>query len=384
MVEGISDHNIETRVPEKNALEALDNLFSAVGALTGPSKTLGFERPLSLRAQRAHILKRGFPNFRPWILRKLSPKEDRQVTSPYKLISEAKARDEITRQYLNQKEIRVMINGAGEQMSRFVTLEPLTERKTERPQTPVVIVPGASNDIDCVGTLAQELALRGRKVTILGYPESFMGKVTPEFVEMIDRASTYEPHAEFYKKAINMIVPEGDFELWGYSNGGPIVELMLSEKNFGNRVKDAVIVCPANSVNQSLGEFIIGTIKELKHLMEEFKFLPRYSFTTGNKNLENKDHLKLRNKVLNIVLRRVLIEMNLWKDARVKDRGTITIVSGTEDEITKSYRKFNNSSEPDLRQKNPQLRVLVVPDSHAGVLIEPIPILDKIQEIQEV
>ena len=372
----ISNPIIESRIPEKNALEALEGLFYRVGAITRPSRHHGFERPLSLRAQRANILRKMFPKTG------VETPEERQNLRAE--ANEAKARDEIMKQYLTQKEIRVMVDGAGEQMSRFITLEPLTDKERETPPIPIVIVPGASNDIDCVGTLAQELALRGRKVIVLGYPESFMGKVTPEFVEMIEKSSTYQPHAEFYKKAINGILPGGDFELWGYSNGGPIAEQMLNDKNFWQRVKDAVIIAPSNNVNQTMGEFMVGAAKELKHIMEEFKLFPRYSYTTGNKNLEDKGHLELRSKVLGILIKKIRTEMDLWKGARVKEGGKILIVSGERDEITKSSRTFNKKTEPDLMQENPQLRVLEVPDSHAGILIEPIPILNKIQEIQAV
>jgi hypothetical protein len=369
---GISRSIVETSVPEKNALEALDGLFLTVGAVTKKSSTPGFERPLSLRAQRARI----------W--QEMHPKRgevDREKKR--KLLEEAHERDDITRQYLTQREIHVDVEGAGKQMSRFVTLKPPSPEKERKQAAPVVIVPGASNDIDCVGTLAQEMAYRGNQVVVLGYPESFMGKVTPEFIERTEQSDLYGPHTEFYKKAIEQIIPKGDIELWGYSNGGPIAEEMLTDPKFSGRVKDAVIVAPTNSVDQSLGQFASGIVKELKSVAGNFTTLPRYTFTTGNKRIEDKNHLQLRNQLFKIMIGKILKESNVWKRARVKEGGRIVVVSGTKDEMTKSARKFNERSQAELSKENPQLMVIEVEGSHAGILIDPKPAIDKIQSAKK-
>lgn len=354
----------EKDVPEKNLLENFDRLFYGLGYVASKSKRNGFERSLALRAERAQLFKqaKNTPN-----------REERR-----QIIKEANDRDVIFQNYLEQRQIWINMGNLGEQSSRYVDLLPPQERKKEVEEPPIVIITGISNDIDCVGALARELPMRGRRTIVIGYPESFMGHVTPEFVEAVKASPTFEPHTAYYKAAIEQILPSGDYELWGYSTGGPIVSQMLHDKDISDRVTDAVLLSPASVVTQSMPEFGKGLMHEISEIKKKFPQIPKYTFSTGRKRDEDSAHLSLRKDVSGALLSRVLTGMDLWKDARVKENGKITVISPTGDDTTKCYKVFNKENELELQNENPQIRVINIPGTHITSLVDPESVLDKL------
>jgi len=366
----ITGRTQEKIVPEKNALDYIDKLFYVLGKVTRPSKHEGIERSLALRTERALLYKK--------IKQTKNAEEKRQLTS------EAQERDKIFKEYLQQGEVLVNLGELGKQVSRYIEMNPPESRKDKgKDDPPVVIIAGLSNDIDCVGALTRELPYQGRKTFMIGYPESFMGRVTPEFVEAVKNSPTYEPHTTFYKAAINKLLPYGDIELWGYSNGGPIAAQMLNDKEFSERVSDAVLISPASVVDQSVNKFMKGAANEFKEVTRRFEVVPKYTLSIGKKGKEDQAHLDLRKKVAGALLSRVLTKMDLWKKARVKEGGAITIVSPLGDNMTNCHQVFNKENENQLRSENPQIRVLNTDGTHVTALIDPAPVLEEIKEIKK-
>ena len=113
---------------------------------------------------------------------------------------------------------------------------------------PLFFVPALSGDLNGIRPLMRETALQGRRVITVGYPESFMGKTTEAFANASRASVNFEPHTTYFKQAIeNLVGPNGDFELWGYSAGAGLVTEILQDHKFQQRVANAVIIAPEAS-----------------------------------------------------------------------------------------------------------------------------------------
>ncbi len=365
----------EVEEPVENLAEKFDRIFYAREMVTGKSSIKSkenpderIERPEFLRARRADLYKE---------LRSL-PKEDKDGRR--RIIKEAHLRDEITRQYLMQSELSVTIPGLGEQRARCINItppEPLqTEETTSKP--PVFLIPGISNDVDCVGNLVHELAMEGRQVIVVGYPESFKGQTTEAFADAVAQDEGYRPHADFFKAALDHFYKKNeDIELWGLSTGAPIAETILEDPIFQQRVENAVLLCPASCVDQSVTSLKLGLLHDIG-FMREPGTAASLSWTTESKTPREKDQKELRKKVFKSLLKKITKKLDYWKGARVKEGGSIVVLSGQQDKVTKS------SEAVDLFLENPQIRVIDLPDGyHATPGVEPEKVLPKIFETQK-
>ncbi|HSA83806.1 MAG TPA: alpha/beta hydrolase [Patescibacteria group bacterium] len=362
----------EIKIPEANALERLNFLFYRFGHITRastlPHQERSVSRPLWLRSKRAELYHQT---------------QGSDTNKRKRIFAEARERDEIAAQYLMQGVITITLPGLGEQTARYTMIEPPEGRKNleQGSKPPIFLIPGVSNDIDCVGALTQELPYQGRSVVVVGFPESFLGHTTKGFADAVDASQDFGPHVNFYKQAITSLMgDQGDIELWGFSTGAPIAAQILHDPKFQERVTDAVFLSPASTVNQTSMQLNRGAIHELGHLVKEFGLLPKYTFSTGvNDNMPpmTDDHKKLRKRIMGTLIKKVGTVSEYYTDARVKDGGKITIVSGEKDEITKSYRATN------MLSQNPQTTVISLPDGHhATPLTQPervIPIVFKRQ-----
>lgn len=267
----------------------------------------------------------------------------------------------------------------GIQTARYVKLvppEPLQNDLTKRPI--IVLIPGISNDLDCVGTLMQEAVFMGRRITSIAYPESFMGTVTEQFAKVVEGSLDYTPHVDFFKAAISKLLKEGELiELWGYSTGAPIVEQILNDSQFQERTTNAVLLCPASSVDQSAGSLNMGLLNEIGLLKKHFPFLSRFTLTAGSKEPGDKQQEGLRKRVMNGLLKKVVRKYDFWKQAKVRKGGNIILVSGQHDQVTKSHQAIGEFSQ------NPQIQVLPLRDGyHATPGINPQGVLPQIFRMQ--
>lgn len=321
------------------------------------------ERPLSLRATRVQL----FQEF------KSTPKTDKEARK--NILTEAHDRDEIARQYLTQGEVKVSLLNLGEQSARYTIINPPESRR--RPETdskpPIFLIPGISNDIDCVGALAQEIPFMGRKVIVVGMPESQIGKVTPEFAKAVSESPSFGPHVDFYKGAINALIgQDGQVELWGHSAGSAIIAEILNDPKFQARVTDAVLLNPASSANISSIALNLGISNELRNLIS--RNLPKYTLSSQGNLPERVDHKQLRENVFKIMLKKVCTVAESWKKARVREGGKIIVYSGRQDRMTRSYEIFrgDQNSLDSVKKENPQIEVIDDPNGfHSTPLIEP-------------
>ncbi len=362
-----SQPTLEKKVPEYNTLEKFSDIFYRLSTITSKSRIPGTEseRPFSLRAKRAEL----FKEFRT--AHQTDSREEMQS-----IIHEAHLRDEIARQYLTQGEVVITTENLGSQTVRYTEITPPEEVDKKLPT--IYPIPGISNDIDCVGWLVQELVMQGRKVVCVGFPGSFMGKTSEAFVQATERSEGYNSHTQFFKAVFETLIPKDqEAELWGFSTGAPIVAEMLQDPEVQERVGNAVLLCPASSIDHTENSFRFGIKDEVVNFLREMKNLPRYTLTAGVKGPEgakdahsDPEQVKLKKRISDVLLRRVRTKMDSWKTSKVKEGGTITVVSGDKDNLTSSSMTFNNEDE--LRSINPQMRLQRIAEGfHSTALLYP-------------
>lgn len=275
----------------------------------------------------------------------------------------------------------------GEQVARFVVLTPPETRKNEvqDAKPPIFLIPGISNDLESMGMLPQELAFEGRKVVLIGFPESWHGEATDAFGKATEESVDYEPHTTFFKKAIESIEQDqavrdrvGDspeIDLWGYSTGAAIVAEALTDKTFREQVANAVIIAPPSCVDQKnlkiLGQEIPLPGPILRELWQTLR--PKNIKNSPKRNVTNrhdieftKDHRRRMTRTYNALREKVLRRNDWWKnDLGIRPGGKIAVVSYDNDQLTKSYKVIGEI------EQNPQLSVVKLSGSHNTPLSEP-------------
>ncbi|MDO8340508.1 MAG: hypothetical protein Q7T59_00885 [Candidatus Woesebacteria bacterium] len=359
----------EQIVPERNTLQIHQDFFHKLGSITRSSLLPGGEsqRPISLKTKRAEIFKKIKTNW--------------HTNEARNLVAEAKIRDEIARQYLNQGEVSVDFTDLGEQKARYIHIKP--PKEVDKNLDPIFLIPGISNDLDCVGWLVQELAYQGREVITIGFPESFMGNVTSEFADLSEKEDSYEPHTTFFKQALNKLISdEKTKELWGYSTGAPIIAEMLQDEKLQKNVSNAVLICPASSANMSSNEQKLGVVKDVLFHSKKLDDITKFSYTSGRNESddiepESKEQRQLKKRIFNRHIKKTRQKKDTWKSARVMNGGEIVVVSGEKDNVTKSRETFSN--EGLLKSFNPQIRLVTMPNGrHFTPLIYPELVIEQI------
>ena len=358
----------EDREPIVNLLARFNWLYKFIGAVTNKKgrfdrskeHTRGREYPMFLRRRRAELLAD---------LKNNKTKDEKRA-----ILREAHYRDELARQHLNQRVLTVKLPELGDQSVRYIDLVP--PKELDQYQPPIFFIPGASNDIECVGSLAHEAALRGRRVIVVAYPESFNGHTTQEFSNAVAVDDCYGPHVAFFKAALKHLLGKCEkIEIWGYSTGAPIAAAILKESEWQKRTQDCVFICPASTVNQTLGSVKRGAASDVG-LFKKFKSSANFVFSTGGKKPKT-EQLKLREKIFESLLRRVAKLSPDWDKVGVVEDGNITIVNGRKDKITKS------ASAHYLFNKNPKVRSKVrsidlIDGFHTTPLAQPKRVIDLI------
>lgn len=211
------------------------------------------KRPISLRSERAEILKQ---------IKKTDNIEEKTI-----LIEQAHDLDEIFSEFLgNRKQIEVELEGLGTQSSEYTEIK---YNKTDLNKAPIIIIPGISNDLDGIGEFPIKLAMQSkRRIIMFTHPESWHGKVTEEFAEAIDNSDNFKPHTDFFRKAINKTIGDDqEIDIIGVSAGSIIITELMKDKKFKKRVNKASLIVPSGIVNMSPKNIIRGAGKELKSLL---------------------------------------------------------------------------------------------------------------------
>lgn len=335
-------------------------------ASTSPINPHGVERSLHTRAERAKLLK-GL--------------KSGKINSPE--VNKLKFNlDEFDRQFLNQGNISIDIPELGIQGSRYVMIELLSKKEAAESKPPIFLVPALSGDLTGVAPLMREAALQGRRVVVVGYPESFMGKTTETFAQEAQASPSFEPHTTYFKKAIEALLgTTEDIELWGYSTGGGIVTEILNDSKFQQRVANAVIIAPGGSVNQSKMDIVKGVLHEVKEVLRRPKGIQDTAVAYARKLPIEKAHKELRDKIFySTLFNKVGKEINPWGGIKVKEGGKIVVVTGRKDEITRSYRVNQDL----LRLPNSQIALLEFSQgSHLFPLTQAEFVVRKIAEIRD-
>lgn len=374
MVEEVRQTRQEKEAPEYNILEQkFSKLFYRIGAVTRPSVSRKdgdeIERSLLTRTIRADLLSR----------LKSIPKSDREKR--VEILTEARDRDEIGRQFINQGELSIDLPSLGEQKARYVVLSPPESRKIPETESKpaIFLIPAMSSDLNSVVDLAQETAFMGRKVVVVAYPESTLGETTPEFAKRTEESETFEPHVTFFKQAIRKFFKEGEsLELWGFSAGAPIAAEILTDPEFQKQVTNAVLLSPAGTANLNRLQFSLGTASEFKNLAKKFKIIPKISMVFTRKEPDKPGQKALKSRVWKSLIKKVCTKGGFWNEARVREGGKIVVFSGKKDRMTKSYL-----GEKDLSE-NPQIDIISDKDaSHATPLLEAHRVVQKIFDTQK-
>lgn len=370
-------------------------LFHRLRRATRPSKDGHIVRSLATRAVRARIYKetksiqqsyqKEFEyahriSGRP-ITEKDRKKLHHQIREAQKpLIAEAQERDKLARDFLNQSEITVNLmlgsEPLGEQTARYVTLEP-PKRDGQAEQPPVFLIPGISNDLDSVAGLVQEAAYSGRKVIAVAYPDAWLGKVTPQFAKAVAEDPNFGPHAALNKAMIDKLVPQGEFELWSFSTGGPIEAEILNDPKYQTRVSKAVLVAPASVINQPIKTSLFpGLGHDIAGMRNTIQ---RYTYILGGKDQKlSKEENTARAATSAALIDRVARSMpDLYEGARVKEGGQILVISEERDDVTKTEKGKS------IFNGNPQMEVVTLKGAyHNTAVTEPERIISTLHQLQ--
>jgi len=245
---------------------------------------------------------------------------------------------------------------------------------------PIVVISGASNGMESMDSFARELALRekDRKIIVLGYPDAPSGKVTSKFCDAVKEVEGFDVHAKFFEEVIGKLLPEGSFELWGYSAGGGVSEVMMTKKSISERVDNLVMICPAGSKEIGDLEFKWGMMHENLALISYVKDLPKYVFVDD----KTKDEQKILKFATWMELGRKcckdLASRNLGK-IKMKAGGKMVVISGESDMITRSAELFGSDNIEHLKKIQKDIEVGVVEGSlHAGPFLEPDKYIDEV------
>ncbi len=350
----------EKAMPEKDLAGAFDKLFYAATFITRKSMAehkAGIERTRQLRRVRAKLYKelKGIPH---------NQKESRQ-----EIFDEAHKRDALEAQFLNQGNVEVTLPNLGTQSSRFTVVElPESQKPPEaRALPPIVFIPGISNDTAYGISLVEELALNGRKVITLGYPESSLGSLTPEFAQASSESNTYQPHTDYFKGAINKLVGDGEFELWGHSTGSAIDGTLLADPEISQRVTNAVLLSPASSVDQSGLSLNIGIARDFMAIKRDLPEFAKFSFIPqGGKGLKK--------QVYKSMLEKVRTKFD-YTTSHVREGGKIIVISGPNDKVVKS-----SDAKGDFK-KNPQVIFREMPHAyHSTPTLKPEATIQLVQQ----
>lgn len=354
-------------------VDYLTNLYWTAGKATYRSvvdRDTGLRRTLHNRVERASILKR---------------LKGGEITRE-QAIEQGKRIDSIDRQFLNQKELTIDLPGLGEQKVYYAEIIPEKSEDVESDLPPIFLIPAFSGDAYGVSPLMLEAAYSGRRIISVAYPESLNGTTTPEFAHAVEENSSYSPHTDFFKQAINILIGHEEmFEIWGYSTGGAILAEILHDPSFQERVTNAVAYSPASNVNQTQDEFNKSIRKEMfgfarsgfagfadsafvmgrasdvtvdrskkfkafqtiKRLIDDFNI-------TAEKSHPDPEKLALRKRVSKALLsNKIQKGMNLWEGAHVRGDGKIIIFSAENDQLTKTNEVIEN-----LPRINSQVQII--------------------------
>jgi hypothetical protein len=334
------------RKPFHDSFSSLEPFFRLKGLVCDKGGKIEntYQRPRFNRANRAELYK--------MTRAELHKGEERDKEMIKKLLSEAKEEDYLIKQYLTQERVEINLPKIGKMSSLFTEIKP----KKITNEIPIFLIPGMSNDIECVGSLLIELAKAGRRVICLGYPESYQGNTSKEFVKALKGDYSYDNHKQYFKEAIKKIIPNEKLDLYGVSTGGGISMQLLLDSEIQPKINQSVMICPTNITKLTLPGAIYGSINEFYHLgIVSFDKLSQWEWISGQK-----DH---RSQIQYEEAKMIASPFNKWSEIKTP----ISMFIYTNDKITNGI-KYKQQEEIN---NNPQIKVHVLKGPHFTSLIKP-------------
>lgn len=250
------------------------------------------------------------------------------------------------------------------------------------PENPIVLISGASNGVESMDTFVREAAVKNpdRRIYVLGYPEAPSGKISEEYHQKVVAAKDLTIHNKVFKMMSQHLVPEKDFEMWGYSTGATIVTNLSTDSDFAKYITNVVLICPYGAVEQTPEQFDKGVRQDSFNTLAWLKKLPQYVWINGSKN-DPEQPLKLAVwKSIQEKGAQNIVGTNL-PNIHLRDGAKILIISGGKDKLTNSASIFNMATEANWKQKNPNVLCDVVPNAiHTGPFLQPERFVKQISE----
>lgn len=381
----VDQPKIERDYPQYQLInEKIQNVFQKTGLIVGESalpRSENEKRTLAERMDRAETYKE---------VKKIKKEEDKNFVSKLEkdiqgrkesfdkasvFFDKAHELDKIFVQFTqNQKEVRVNIDGLGEQMARYVILEP--SETSDKP--PIILIPGISNDLEGNGELPIKLAASGRKVIMIAYPESWHGEVTEKFGDAVEKSNNYGPHTEFFKSAIKQITDENSkIDLCGESTGSLIVSNLLADNEMKQRVDEATMIVPPGEITHKH----FDTVSMLKETLDTFKKLPLISKLTvvNPKKIETTDeHRRLMLHTYESLKKKVISKYIWWERPLLTGTGKKTnVIIGGNDHVTEAKKGRKEI------EANPTLNLhLIKSGNHSTPLVESDMVIELVKSMQ--
>lgn len=318
-----------------HSLVGLFDLYYKFGQVTKErfagikGKEEGIERSPWARMERAQLLK----------------KLKRGEVSLEFVNAEKRKVDEVDLQFTKQKNADIEVLDLGTQSAYYADINLPDQLKSpeDTAKPPIFFMPAFAGDLYGVESLIKEEAMHGRRVISIAYPESHLGRTTEAFARSVEESSAYESHTTYFKQAINKLLgKDTEFELWGYSTGATLSAEILSDPEFQGRVKTAVFISPMSVVDQSKAEFTKGALDEIPRAV----FLKHGWKTSdvgvvlGPKSPGDKENMSRRKRIADALEKKIIKKKDVWRNVKVKN-GKVVLVSGRNDEITKSNRALD-------------------------------------------
>jgi hypothetical protein len=311
-------------------LESDGSWYNISKKITRRGEYGGVENSLAVRAEHAKYFKQ-IVNLRDKI-KTADENEKIKLRSVYKEVAQEMAIfDNLAWQFQTQRQkVEVNLDKLGVQAGLVVTLRP---KNIDLQKRPLVIIPGISSNIEGVGAFPIKLAMKSRQsVTVISHPESWMGRVTEEFSQAVEKSSNLKPHTDFFMSAINQTIgTKNEFDIVGISAGGMIINEMTKNEDFNQRIGKISLIAPPGLTDMKKKT---NVAKALTRLIRDIHFDPRYTTSILKSVTETEEQRRLQLKTFRGIKQHLSREYDWWNNKSLYQNREVGVILGTSDAIT--------------------------------------------------
>lgn len=203
-------------------------------------------RPVSSRFARAE-----FYNKMVGLRQELREEQDQSKIAELKtkqemMAKKLKERDKLDLDLLNnRKKIMVNMGKLGTQECEYVDL---STEDCDLTKPPIILVLGIGNGFNETGEFPTKVALSGRRVFMVTWPEAVHGKVTREYAKSLKKSKNYETTVALFELAIKQVLEEnnvtGSVDFIGISLGSIIVSQLANKGIFDGKTGKVNLIAP--------------------------------------------------------------------------------------------------------------------------------------------